>query len=66
MVTITDPEGFQCHVIYGQERATPTDSQHEKLVANYPNEKSRLRKFNRFESGPAAVHKVCVLCLRPN
>lgn len=67
MVTIVDPDGFPFNVIFGQETgedaSTPATT---KLRANYPHEKQRLREFNRFERGPAAVHKVSglsVLCL---
>ena len=31
----------------------------EKLTINYEEEKPRIRKFQRFTPGPAAVHKVC-------
>ncbi|KAJ5606573.1 Glyoxalase/Bleomycin resistance protein/Dihydroxybiphenyl dioxygenase [Penicillium lagena] len=58
LVTITDPEGFPCNIIFGQK---PTDTQvshQEKIVLNYAGEKSRRREFNRFEHGPAAVHKL--------
>jgi hypothetical protein len=59
MVTIVDPDGFLFNVIFGQERREDTSTAPtEKLRANYPNEKQRLRQFNRFEPGPAAVHKV--------
>jgi hypothetical protein len=60
MVTIADPDGFLINVMFGQEErredasATPTD----KLKINYPNHKQRLRQFNRFSPGPAAIHKV--------
>ncbi|KAJ5443841.1 uncharacterized protein N7458_007713 [Penicillium daleae] len=59
MVTIVDPDGFLVNVIFGQERRkdAPT-APTEKLRANYPIEKQRLRQFNRFEPGPAAVHKL--------
>lgn len=67
MVSIIDPDGFLFNVIFGQERREDTSTAPtEKLMANYPNEKQRLRQFNRFEPGPAAVHKVSclsVLCL---
>lgn len=72
MVTIEDPDGFLVNVVYGQERRkdTPT-APTEKLRANYPSEKQRVRQFNRFAPGPAAVHKVsllpfyCLTCLSP-
>lgn len=63
MVTITDPDGFLFNVIYGQEERLECTSTRpaEKLKINYPKEKQRLRQFNRFEPGPAAVHKVSSL-----
>jgi hypothetical protein len=63
MVTITDPEGFPFNVICGQEPRPmePSASLSERLTFNYPDEKQRVRRFNRFEPGPAAVHKVYLL-----
>jgi hypothetical protein len=59
MVTIVDPDGFLVNVIFGQERRKDASiAPADKLRANYPIEKQRLRQFNRFEPGPAAVHKV--------
>ena len=59
MVTIVDPDGFPFNVIFGQESVEDASTfSAKKLRANYPNEKQRLRQFNRFERGPAAVHKV--------
>lgn len=59
MVTIVDPDGFFVNVIFGQERREDASTAPaEKMRANYPNDKQRLRQFNRFEPGPAAVHKV--------
>ncbi|KAK6087309.1 glyoxalase [Seiridium cupressi] len=57
LVTVHDPEGFPVNFIYGQEPAEvgqlPT-----KLVVNYETEKPRVREFQRFDAGPAAVHKL--------
>lgn len=57
MVTVTDPEGFPVNFIHGQEPSAP-GKMPEKLTVNYEAEKPRLRNFQRFEPGPAAVHKV--------
>jgi hypothetical protein len=58
LVTITDPEGYLFNVVFGQEPTNVEVSHPDKLVLNYTGEKSRRREFNRFEPGPAAVHKV--------
>jgi len=58
LVTLIDPEGFPVNVVFGQEPTNIEVSHPEKLTQNYPGEKPRRRKFNRFEPGPAAVHKV--------
>ena len=57
IVTLTDPEGVSMNLIYGQ---TPKEAseEREKLIFNYEREKPRVRKFLRFEEGPAAIHKV--------
>lgn len=57
MLTLQDPEGFPVNLCFGQAAARPSKSQ-EQLVLNYENEKKRIRRFQRFETGPAAVHKV--------
>lgn len=56
-VTLTDPEGFPLNLMYGQ---TPVERGKvpENLVLNFETEKPRLRSFQRFQPGPAAVHKV--------
>ena len=64
MITVTDPEGFPLNVIFGQKPLNTEDEHYEKISFNYPNEKPRVRKFNRFQPGPAAVHKVIVLLHR--
>lgn len=58
LVTITDPEGYPLNVIFGQEPTNVDVSHPDKLVLNFTGEKPRRREFNRFEPGPAAVHKV--------
>ncbi|TKA59176.1 hypothetical protein B0A49_12194 [Cryomyces minteri] len=56
IVSLTDPEGFPVNVMYGQ---TPAEvgKPPEKLILNFEAEKPCLRTFQRFEPGPAAVHK---------
>ena len=58
MVQLTDPEGFPINLIFGQTPATTGNFPH-KMIVNYENEKPRIRRFQRFNPGPAAVHKVC-------
>ncbi|KAJ5292333.1 uncharacterized protein N7443_008286 [Penicillium atrosanguineum] len=58
LVTITDPEGFPFNVVFDQKPTNVEVSHPEKVVLNYTGEKIRRREFNRFEPGPAAVHKL--------
>jgi len=57
IITLHDPEGFPINFIYGQEpppkRDLPT-----KVIVNDETDKPRVRQFNRFTPGPAAVHKL--------
>ncbi|KKZ68080.1 hypothetical protein EMCG_06292 [[Emmonsia] crescens] len=57
LVSLTDPEGFPLNLIYGQ---TPVEADKlpEKLIVNYEVEKTRERMFQRFQTGPAATHKL--------
>ncbi|CEO59882.1 Putative Trihydroxytoluene oxygenase [Penicillium brasilianum] len=57
MVTLTDPEGFPVNLIYGQKTAEK-GKYPERLAVNYEDEKPRIRRFLRFQPGPAAVHKL--------
>lgn len=57
MVTITDPEGFPLNLVWGQQPATAGEAP-AILPVNYSMDKERIRKFQRFQPGPAAVHKV--------
>ncbi|KAK5124653.1 hypothetical protein LTR85_001366 [Meristemomyces frigidus] len=57
MVTLHDPEGFIVNVMYGQEPA-PLGDLPQKVLLNDETDKPRVRKFNRFTPGPAAVHKL--------
>lgn len=57
LLTIHDPAGFPMNLMYGQQPA-PRGDYPDKLIHNYEVEKPRVRKFNRFTPGPAAVHKL--------
>ncbi|KAF4164615.1 hypothetical protein CNMCM6936_008899 [Aspergillus lentulus] len=57
MVTVKDPEGFAINLVYGQAPAAPGEYP-SKLVVNYESDKPRVRHFQRFVPGPAAVHKL--------
>lgn len=57
LLTLTDPEGFPINLMYGQTPGEPGEYP-SKLVLNYEAEKPRVRRFQRFVPGPAAVHKV--------
>lgn len=57
IVTVHDPNGFPVNLIYGQEK-TSRGEYPGKIIQNYEVEKPRVRKFNRFTPGPAAVHKL--------
>lgn len=55
-MTLKDPEGYPVNLLFGQ---TPAEKGPfpEKLTINYEAEKPRIRKFQRFNPGPAAVYK---------
>ncbi|OQU94618.1 hypothetical protein CLAIMM_00952 [Cladophialophora immunda] len=60
IVTLTDPIGHLVHLVHGiREKPTepPADRNLQKLVVNYEDEKRRVGKFQRFQMGPAPVHK---------
>ncbi|KAJ5333459.1 uncharacterized protein N7506_007242, partial [Penicillium brevicompactum] len=57
LLTLTDPEGFPINLIYGQTPAS-AGPYPEILEINYEVEKPRVRRFQRFQPGPAAVHKL--------
>ncbi|EME49763.1 hypothetical protein DOTSEDRAFT_40913 [Dothistroma septosporum NZE10] len=58
VLTLHDPEGFPINLMYGQV-AAPKGDYPEKVIYNYEgDDKPRVRKFNRFTAGPAAVHKL--------
>ncbi|CAK4030600.1 Hypothetical predicted protein [Lecanosticta acicola] len=56
-LTLHDPEGFPVNLMYGQLPAEPGQLP-ETVILNSESEKPRVRKFNRFTPGPAAVHKL--------
>ncbi|KAJ5365230.1 Glyoxalase/Bleomycin resistance protein/Dihydroxybiphenyl dioxygenase [Penicillium concentricum] len=58
LVTITDPEGFPFNVAFGQKPIDAGVKHPEQVVLNYTGDKARRREFNRFEPGPAGVHKL--------
>lgn len=57
MLTIVDPEGFPINLMYGQ---TPKECSGypPNLLYNYESAKPRMRQYQRFTPGPAAVHKL--------
>lgn len=57
LITLTDAEGIPMNLIYDQGPAEPALGR-EKIVLNYEQDKPRVRKFQRFKEGPAAVYKV--------
>ncbi|KAF3916490.1 hypothetical protein ABW20_dc0100719 [Dactylellina cionopaga] len=60
MVTVHDPEGFPVNFIHGATpRPQPIKAPEEALQVNDEFSKPRKGAFQRFEPGPAAVHKVC-------
>ena len=59
LLTLTDQDRFPVNLIFGQKPAE-TGKLPEKLILNYEEDKQRIRQFQRFQQGPAAVHKVCL------
>lgn len=60
IITLTDPIGHLVHLVHGirEKEAEPPESKDlHKLVDNYPDEKRRVGKFQRFQVRPAPVHK---------
>ncbi|KOC10384.1 trihydroxytoluene oxygenase [Aspergillus flavus AF70] len=55
--TLTNPEEFPVNLMFGQKPAEK-GAIPEKLTINYEEEKPRIRKFQGFTPGPAAVHKL--------
>ncbi|KAI8579494.1 hypothetical protein K450DRAFT_288180 [Umbelopsis ramanniana AG] len=57
LVTVYDPLGFPVNLMYGQTPAEVPEPPTQPVV-NFVAEKSRKRAFQRFQPGPAAVHKL--------
>ncbi|OAL34774.1 hypothetical protein AYO20_05969 [Fonsecaea nubica] len=62
IVTLTDPVGHLVHLVHGiREKAGSGEASPaknlQKRVVNYTDEKRRVGKFQRFQAGPAPVHK---------
>ncbi len=58
IVSIEDPEGFQVNFTYGQAEVKEERAKPAKIILNDETDKPRVKKFQRYEVGPAAVHKV--------
>lgn len=58
ILTLHDPAGFPFNLMHGQQPAARDEDVPDKLLQNYEVDKPRVRKFNRFTPGPAAVHKL--------
>lgn len=58
VVCVEDPEGLPVNLIFGMEPVLDKGNTPKKIVVNYETEKSRVGGFQRFQPGPAAVHKV--------
>ncbi|KAF2815544.1 Glyoxalase/Bleomycin resistance protein/Dihydroxybiphenyl dioxygenase [Mytilinidion resinicola] len=57
-VTIKDPvDGWPMHLVFGQTPVEPS-AEFGYLDFNFPDVKPRKNKFQRFEKGPAIVHKI--------
>lgn len=57
MVTLHDPAGHLVHLVHGQEEKPVEQIGLKKLTVNFEDEKPRKGRFQRFEPGPAPVHK---------
>ncbi|KAK1762308.1 Glyoxalase/Bleomycin resistance protein/Dihydroxybiphenyl dioxygenase [Phialemonium atrogriseum] len=59
-VTFFDPvDGFPFHLVYGQRLTEGAETGSARQKVNYPTEKLRAaNQFQRFEKGPAPVHKL--------
>lgn len=58
IVSIEDPQGFPVNFIFGQAEVKEQRKVPEKLVVNFEVDKPRAKSFQRFEPGPAEIHKV--------
>ncbi|KAH8548136.1 trihydroxytoluene oxygenase [Umbelopsis sp. PMI_123] len=57
LVTVFDPLGLPVNLMYGQTPAETVQSP-KTPVLNFVTEKPRKRAFQRFQHGPAAIHKL--------
>ena len=57
IVTLHDPAGHPVHLVYGQQPKPTEDQNLQKLDINYEDSKPRKGRFQRFDPGPAPVHK---------
>lgn len=57
IVTLLDPENFPVSFIHGQA-PPPSQPLPAKLIVNDESTKPRTRHFQRFNPGPAAIHKL--------
>lgn len=60
VVTLTDPFGHLVHLVHGWAEKAPEASSSkglQKLVVNYEDDKPRVGRGQRFQLGPAPVHK---------
>ncbi|KIW11425.1 hypothetical protein PV08_10725 [Exophiala spinifera] len=58
IATIADPEGFPVNFIWGQAEVKEERAKPAKLQINDEVDKPRQKAFQRFDPGPAEVHKL--------
>ncbi|KIV96714.1 hypothetical protein PV10_00541 [Exophiala mesophila] len=58
IVSVEDPQGFPVNFICGQSAVVEERKKPGKLVFNDETDKPREKSFQRFEPGPAEVHKL--------
>jgi hypothetical protein len=56
-VTLKDPAGHLVHLVFGRQEKPVEEMNLKKLVVNYEHDKPRKGQFQRFEPGPAPVHR---------
>ncbi|SMR53668.1 unnamed protein product [Zymoseptoria tritici ST99CH_3D1] len=56
-VTLKDPAGHLVHLVFGRQDKPAEEMNLKKLVFNYEDERPRKGQFQRFEPGPAPVHR---------
>ena len=57
IVTLHDPAGHPLHLVFGQQEKPVEEMNLKKLEVNFEDIKPRKGKFQRFEPGPAPIHK---------